>query len=57
MPDRPEDFDVDVVLERIESEPVPCPLCGGALTLLGVLGRLEHFRCRNCGADSNSGMS
>lgn len=28
-----------------------CPTCGGAETgvLLGTLGKLAHFRCRNCG--------
>jgi hypothetical protein len=34
-----------------------CTICGGELTLLGVLGfRKEgpmlHYRCRCCGADS-----
>lgn len=28
-----------------------CPLCGGPLVYLGPLGNLEHFRCRNCGAE------
>jgi hypothetical protein len=31
-----------------------CDLCGGPLILLGALGRLMHYRCRNCGADSSS---
>lgn len=26
-----------------------CPMCGGPGVLLGVLGLLKHFRCRNCG--------
>jgi len=26
-----------------------CTQCGGPLVLLGVLGDLEHSRCRNCG--------
>jgi hypothetical protein len=26
-----------------------CKLCGGWLMLLGVLGSLRHYRCRNCG--------
>lgn len=30
-----------------------CPVCGGPGVPLGILGRLEHFRCRNCGADFN----
>jgi len=28
-----------------------CPLCSGQGTLLGILGRIEWARCRNCGAD------
>lgn len=27
-----------------------CPYCGGVGTLLGILGRLYHWRCRDCGA-------
>lgn len=31
-----------------------CPACGcEELVLLGVLGNLEHVRCRACGADSS----
>ena len=26
-----------------------CQLCRGLLMLLGVLGHLKWFRCRNCG--------
>jgi hypothetical protein len=28
----------------------PCGMCGGPLGLLGVLGKLAHYQCRNCGA-------
>ena len=28
-----------------------CPICGGPLLPLGVLGRRLHSRCRNCGID------
>lgn len=28
----------------------PCPLCPGMGQLLGVLGTLAHYRCRDCGA-------
>lgn len=28
--------------------PISCPLCDGPMRLLGALGRLLHFRCRNC---------
>lgn len=31
-----------------------CPACDGPLELLGTLGRVEHYRCRNCGLDSNT---
>ncbi len=28
-----------------------CILCGGALALLGALGRLTWYRCTACGMD------
>ena len=28
-----------------------CPACPGSGMLLGCLGRLRWFRCRNCGID------
>ena len=28
-----------------------CPMCNGPGIVLGSLGRLTHFRCRNCGWD------
>lgn len=30
-----------------------CPVCGGELTVLGILGRLLWCRCRNCGMECN----
>jgi len=27
-----------------------CPYCGGHGIFLGQLGRLNHYRCRDCGA-------
>ena len=33
--------------------PLSCSACGGALVALGALGRVAHFRCRNCGLDSS----
>ncbi len=30
-----------------------CPCCGGEGAFLGGLGRLEWFRCQNCGIDFN----
>ena len=32
-----------------ECEPPACPQCGGAGGLLGHLGTLAHYRCRDCG--------
>ena len=29
----------------------PCPMCGGIPFILGLLGRLLHLRCRDCGMD------
>ena len=26
-----------------------CPFCGGPGVFLGNLGKIAHFRCRNCG--------
>jgi hypothetical protein len=26
-----------------------CPECGGPVILLGIMGRLAWYRCRNCG--------
>jgi hypothetical protein len=31
-----------------------CPQCDGPTTLLGTLGNLEHYRCRDCGYDSSA---
>lgn len=28
-----------------------CKLCGGILAFLGALGRMEYFRCLNCGME------
>ena len=30
-----------------------CPVCPGQGSLLGRLGRLRWFRCRDCGMDFN----
>lgn len=30
-----------------------CTLCGGPLVILGQLGRLMWYRCRDCGMDQN----
>jgi hypothetical protein len=31
--------------------PPACSACGGPLNALGALGRMHHYRCRNCGMD------
>jgi len=36
------------------SIPCPRPGCSGEALLLGILGSLAHYRCRDCGTDSNS---
>jgi len=40
---------------EIEDEDVlenpACPRCGGPGVPMGTLGKLEWFRCRNCGWD------
>jgi len=30
-----------------------CPSCGGPLGLMGTLGTMDHWRCRNCGQQVN----
>lgn len=32
---------------------VQCPACDGEVELLGALGDLEWYRCRDCGAESS----
>ena len=39
--------------EEFEEDQVDCPMCGGPGNLLGEMGRLIHYRCRNCGMDFN----
>jgi hypothetical protein len=34
-----------------------CPICDGPLYLIGVLGNLVHFRCRDCGMDCSEPAS
>ena len=31
-----------------------CPLCGGELNVIGILGNLRHMQCRNCGTKLHS---
>lgn len=41
--------------EGFEDEMPSCPACGGPGMLLGTLGRLTHFKCRNCGMEYSEG--
>jgi len=39
--------------QEIDLDPRPgegCGFCGGPLELLGIMGALAHYRCRDCGA-------
>jgi hypothetical protein len=36
-------------MDEDEYQDDPCPLCEGPLGLLGQLGIIAHFVCRNCG--------
>jgi hypothetical protein len=35
----------------VEPDTRECVVCQGILVVLGVLGRIVHLRCRNCGAN------
>ena len=37
--------------------PSTCQQCGGEIGALGILGRLVHFACRNCGLQSSKSFS
>lgn len=41
----------DEPLREDPAQPGRCRVCGGTLVVLGALGRVAHFRCRDCGAD------
>lgn len=34
-----------------------CQICGGILMLLGKLGSIFHYNCRNCGMQCSSTQS
>lgn len=42
--------DDDDVLEEMDDFENDCPMCGGNTLYMGTLGNLDHFRCRDCGA-------
>lgn len=31
---------------------LPCPVCGGKASMLGALGNVAYFSCRDCGNES-----
>jgi DNA-directed RNA polymerase subunit RPC12/RpoP len=45
-----DDEEADAILE---GDYIECPACGGDAFPLGALGRVKHYRCRNCGIDSS----
>lgn len=55
MPMRAPDDDADDEFDDEEEfqDEHPCPMCRGPLQLLGKLGCMDHFRCRNCGMMTN----
>jgi len=55
IPEDLEDFEDDEEMADEDDlpEPADCPVCGGPGVPLGALGRLEHYRCRDCGMDFN----
>jgi tRNA(Ile2) C34 agmatinyltransferase TiaS len=47
-------------VEGEEKDPFPepeagCPVCDGRGIYLGSLGKVNHFRCRQCGVDFTAG--
>jgi len=43
---------VDPSAELPQEDP-ECPACGGPAMVMGTLGKLRWFRCRNCGTEFN----
>jgi hypothetical protein len=46
----------DLAKAVAELAPQFCSMCEGPLMLLGSLGNLAHYRCRNCGLDFSRGV-
>lgn len=50
-----EDYQVEGMSQECQVEPEPempeCPVCEGEGAILGGLGNLTYFRCRDCGMD------
>ena len=38
-------------MESFDIDNIDCPICEGQALVLGTLGRLNHYRCRDCGMD------
>lgn len=45
-----DDLGEDDELDELDVFENDCTLCGGDTTFIGTLGNLDHFRCRDCGA-------
>lgn len=41
--------------QQVEGHTPECPMCGGHAEVLGTLGAMEWYRCRNCGVNFNEG--
>lgn len=39
---------------EMNENPPLCPVCNGRLIFLGTLGKIDHYRCRNCASDAHS---
>ena len=37
-------------------EPHECSMCGGPSGLIGILGTMKHYSCRNCGAQTSESL-
>jgi hypothetical protein len=52
------DFTIaDAMASRSMNDTLPCPYCPGAGELLGILGDLMHYRCRQCAGMFSSRMA
>ena len=44
------------ILNEVNND-LHCQFCNGALTIMGILGNLEYFRCENCGMEFSINLS
>ena len=45
-------IDIEYILD--ETNIVECPVCGGWSIPLGILGKLLHYICQDCGIEFNT---